>query len=74
MGISHRVFFSYEHFLNLKIKTIYLQRKINKKIKHNSSAFRKTVNKVFHFMNKIVHDARKTILLSKILYIYIAYR
>lgn len=25
-------------------------------------------------MNKIAHDARKTILLSKILYIYIAYR
>lgn len=64
-------------FLNLKIKTIYLQRKINKKIseeKHSSSAFRKTVNKVFHFINKIAQDARKTILLSKILYAYIAYR
>lgn len=64
-------------FFNLKIKTIYLQRKINKKIsekKHSSSAFRKTVNKVFHFINKIAQDARKTILLSKILYAYIAYR
>lgn len=63
----------------LKFKNIKnnIQRKIIKKIsekKHNSSAFRKSINEVFHFLNKTVQDTRKTTLLSKILYIYIACR